>query len=58
MRSARLDHMPKTVAPDLVNLQNELAFRKRWLKDWCIDPASDRVAEDLREQIGRLRAAG
>jgi RsiW-degrading membrane proteinase PrsW (M82 family) len=58
MRTARLDHIPKIIAPDLVNLQNELAFRKHWLKDEGLDPEYDPVTARLREQIGRLRAAG
>lgn len=58
MRTTRLDHLPKRIAPELVNLQNELAFRKQWLKDQALDPIYDPVSARLREQISRLRAAG
>jgi len=58
IRTARVDHLPKAIAPELVSLQNELAFRKHWLKEEGLDPEYDPVTARLREQIGRLRTAG
>ena len=39
----------------LVNAQNELAFRKRRLRDPGIDPDSDPVSARWREEIAVLR---
>jgi RsiW-degrading membrane proteinase PrsW (M82 family) len=58
IRTVRLDHLPRGIAQDLVNLQNELAFRKRWLRDEGLDASLDPVAAELRERIRRLRAVG
>lgn len=58
IRTARVDHLPRGIARDLVNLQNELAFRKRWLRDEGLDASLDPVAAELRERIRRLRAVG
>jgi hypothetical protein len=53
-----MDRMDPRIAAALVNTQNELAFRKRWLRETGKDPASDPAAAHLREQIRRLHAAG
>jgi hypothetical protein len=41
----------------LVNAQNELAFRKRRVRDDGKDPERDRLVAGWREEIRRLRAA-
>jgi hypothetical protein len=56
MRTIRLEQLPKHIAPELVDLQNQLAFRKRRLKNEGLDTANDPVAVALRERIDRLRA--
>jgi hypothetical protein len=38
-----------------INAQNELAFRKRRLRDRGFDPAADPVVAQWRSQIGELR---
>jgi RsiW-degrading membrane proteinase PrsW (M82 family) len=58
LRTRRMDRMDPRIAAALVNAQNELAFRKRQLRDAGMDPASDGIAEQLRAQIRRLHAAG
>jgi protease PrsW len=58
LRTRRMDRMDPRIAAALVNTQNELAFRKRWLREAGTDPASDTAAAHLREQIRRLHAAG
>jgi hypothetical protein len=58
LRTRRMDRIDSRIAAALVNTQNELAFRKRWLREAGKDPASDPVAVHLREQIRRLHAAG
>jgi hypothetical protein len=57
-RTRRVERIDPRIAAALVNTQNELAFRKRWLRETGKDPASDSVAALLREQIRRLHAAG
>jgi hypothetical protein len=39
----------------LVNAQNELAFRKRRLKDLGLDPEFDEGVADWRRRIAQLR---
>jgi protease PrsW len=58
LRTRRMDRMDPRIAAALVNAQNELAFRKRWLREAGKDSASDPVAVHLREQIRSLHAAG
>jgi hypothetical protein len=43
------------VSAAIVNAQNELAFRKRRLRDRGFDPAADPVVGALRGQIAALR---
>jgi RsiW-degrading membrane proteinase PrsW (M82 family) len=51
----RIDGRNRSVSSALVNAQNELAFRKRRLRDRGFDPATDPVAAALRAQISALR---
>ncbi|HEX7373477.1 MAG TPA: PrsW family intramembrane metalloprotease, partial [Steroidobacteraceae bacterium] len=51
----RIDGSNRSVSSALVNAQNELAFRKRRLRDRGYDPASDPVVAALRSQIAALR---
>jgi hypothetical protein len=44
-------------SPALVNAQNELAFRKRRVRDDGNDPEHDFLANGWRDEIERLRAA-
>jgi hypothetical protein len=50
--------VPIAAASELVDAQNELAFRKRWLRDAGADPEQDPIAAGWREKIRHLRAAG
>ncbi len=54
-RTRRIDPRQAQVSAALVNAQNELAFRKRRLKDRGLDPALDDVLEQRRAQISALR---
>jgi protease PrsW len=54
-RTRRIDPRQAQVSAALVNAQNELAFRKRRLKDRGLDPALDGVLEQRRAQISALR---
>jgi len=54
-RTRRIDGRPRDVSAAIVNAQNELAFRKRRLRDRGFDPAADPVAGALRAQIAALR---
>jgi protease PrsW len=54
-RTRRVDPRHPQVSAALVNAQNELAFRKRRLKDRGLDPALDGVLEQRRAQISALR---
>jgi len=54
-RTRRIDGRPRDVSAAIVNAQNELAFRKRRLRDRGFDPASDPVTGELRVQIAALR---
>ena len=42
-------------SPDIVNAQNELAFRKRELKEAGLDPRYDPAVEHWRERLRRMR---
>jgi hypothetical protein len=58
LRTRRMDRIDPRTAAALVNAQNELAFRKRRLREAGKDPTSDAIADQLREHIRRLHAAG
>ena len=51
----RVDGTRRATSAQLVNAQNELAFRKRRLRDRGIDPDSDPVSARWREEIAVLR---
>jgi len=54
-RTRRVDGTRRATSAKLVNAQNELAFRKRRLRDRGFDPASDPVSARWREEIAVLR---
>jgi RsiW-degrading membrane proteinase PrsW (M82 family) len=54
-RTRRIDGRNRRVSAAIVNAQNELAFRKRRLRDRGFDPATDPVVAQWRAQIGVLR---
>lgn len=54
-RTRRLGEGRRDVAAALVNAQNELAFRKRRLRDRGFDPGADAVVERFRDEIDALR---
>jgi len=54
-RTRRINKGPPRVSAALVNAQNELAFRKRRLRDRGFDPRLDPVVEQRRSQIAMLR---
>ncbi len=54
-RTRRIDPRQPQVSAALVNAQNELAFRKRRLKNRGFDPAHDGLLEQRRAQISALR---
>lgn len=54
-RTRRVDARHPAVSAALVNAQNELAFRKRRLRDRGFDPARDGRVEQRRAQIAALR---
>ena len=54
-RTRRIDPRNEQVSAALINAQNELAFRKRRLKDRGFDPALDGLLEQRRAQIAALR---
>ena len=51
----RIDPQHAAVSSALINAQNELAFRKRRLKDRGFDPGSDALLDQRRAQISALR---
>jgi protease PrsW len=55
LRTRRIDPRRSRVSAALVNAQNELAFRKRRLRDRGFDPTHDGVLEQRRAQIAALR---
>jgi hypothetical protein len=54
-RTRRIDRERRLASAALVNAQNELAFRKRRLRDRGFDPAADPVLARWRERIDNLR---
>jgi protease PrsW len=58
LRTLRMDRLNDKTAAALVNAQNELAFRKHWLRDKGKDLESDAIVARLRDEIRRLHAAG
>jgi RsiW-degrading membrane proteinase PrsW (M82 family) len=54
-RTRRVDGARRSTSAELVNAQNELAFRKRRLKDRGFDPSADPVLARWRERIDNLR---
>jgi RsiW-degrading membrane proteinase PrsW (M82 family) len=54
-RTRRIDPHHAQVSSALINAQNELAFRKRRLKNRGFDPAHDGLLEQRRAQISALR---
>jgi hypothetical protein len=55
LRTRRIDRMHPRVSAALVNAQNELAFRKRRVKEAGGDPKLDALVTGWREDIRRLR---
>lgn len=56
-RTRRIDELHPNASAALVNAQNELAFRKRRVRNDGGDPEQDRLAASWREEIRRLRQA-
>jgi RsiW-degrading membrane proteinase PrsW (M82 family) len=54
-RTRRIDPRNGRISAAIVNAQNELAFRKRRLRDRGFDPALDGLVEQRRAQIAALR---
>ena len=55
LRTRRVRGMQHSVSSALVNAQNELAFRKRRVRESGEDPERDHLANRWREEIRRLR---
>jgi RsiW-degrading membrane proteinase PrsW (M82 family) len=55
LRTRRIDPRAPRVSAAIVGAQNELAFRKRRLRDRGFDPSLDAVLEQRRMQIAALR---
>jgi protease PrsW len=55
LRTRRLRRMQHSISSALVNAQNELALRKRRVREDGQDPERDRLANRWREEIRRLR---
>jgi hypothetical protein len=56
LRTQRVGRLPAQTASEMVEAQNELAFRKRWLREHGADPESDPVVQEWRRRIQGLRA--
>jgi protease PrsW len=56
LRTRRIDRTHPRISAALVNAQNELAFRKRRVKEEGGDPKLDALVTGWREDIRRLRA--
>lgn len=56
LRTQRVEDDQPTISSALVDAQNELAFRKHWLREAGKNPEYDAVVESLREKIRRLHA--
>jgi hypothetical protein len=54
-RTRRIHASDRAVSAALVNAQNELAFRKRRLRDRGLDPEQDALIAQRRDEIARLR---
>jgi len=54
-RTRRIDARDRAASAALVNAQNELAFRKRRLRDRGFDPEQDPMVARWREEIAALR---
>lgn len=54
-RTRRIDVRDRAASAALVNAQNELAFRRRRLRDRGFDPEQDPVVSRWREEIAALR---
>jgi len=55
LRTRRVDREDPEVSAALVNAQNELAFRKRRVRNDGGDPERDSLVAGWREDIRRLR---
>jgi protease PrsW len=55
LRTRRVRDMQRSISSALVNAQNELAFRKRRVRDGGEDPERDHLANRWRDEIRRLR---
>jgi RsiW-degrading membrane proteinase PrsW (M82 family) len=55
LRTRRVRGMPRSISSALVNAQNELAFRKRRVREDGEDPERDHLANRWREKIRHLR---
>jgi RsiW-degrading membrane proteinase PrsW (M82 family) len=55
LRTRRVRGMQRKASSALVNAQNELAFRKRRVREKGEDPGRDHLADGWREEIRRLR---
>jgi RsiW-degrading membrane proteinase PrsW (M82 family) len=55
LRTRRINGMRRRASSALVNAQNELAFRKRRVRDDGKDPQRDHLANHWREEVQRLR---
>ena len=55
LHTRRVQEMQPRASAALVNAQNELAFRKRRLKDLGLDPEFDEGVADWRRRIAQLR---
>jgi len=56
-RTRRIDRLDRRESAALANAQNELAFRKRRVRDEAGDLQQDRLVAAWREEIRRLRTA-
>jgi RsiW-degrading membrane proteinase PrsW (M82 family) len=56
-RTRRIDPMHRRASAALVNAQNELAFRKRRVRDEGKDPERDGLTAGWRDEIRHLRSA-
>lgn len=54
-QTRRIDERNRTLSSALVNAQNELAIRKRRLKDRGFDPESDPIVASWRAEIAGIR---
>jgi RsiW-degrading membrane proteinase PrsW (M82 family) len=57
LRTRRINHMHPRASAALVNAQQELAFRKRRVREEGNDPEEDPIVAAWRQDVRRLRAA-